>query len=50
VLKAYGYAQELIQCAIRISLGLDNTKDDADIFIKNWFNIYEKLGVKKQYA
>jgi cysteine desulfurase len=50
VLKAYGYEQELIQCAIRVSLGIDNTKADADNFISNWFDIYEKLGVKKQYA
>jgi cysteine sulfinate desulfinase/cysteine desulfurase-like protein len=45
-LKAYGYSDELSSCAIRMSLGINNTKDDADGFVKHWLSIYQKLGEK----
>ncbi len=47
VLKACGYSDELASCAIRMSLGVNNTKNDADSFIKHWLSIYKKLGDTK---
>jgi cysteine desulfurase len=46
VLKACGYDDDLASCAIRVSLGINNTKEDADSFIERWLHIYKKLGEK----
>jgi cysteine desulfurase len=43
VLTAYGYDNTLASCAIRISLGIDTTKQHIDSFIKCWLEIYKRL-------
>ncbi len=41
VLKAMGIADEVSNCSIRVSLGANNSLEEADIFINKWREIYE---------
>ncbi len=47
VLTAMGVAQDKAQCAIRISLGWNNTLEEAKKFLSVWQEIYEKNKGKK---
>lgn len=42
VLAAMGVAPDLAQCAIRVSLGWNTTKDDVDRFIDVWHRLIER--------
>jgi cysteine desulfurase len=42
VLKSYGFEEAITKCSIRISLGLMNTKNDIENFIKIWEKIYKQ--------
>lgn len=47
VLLAMGVDPELAKCAIRVSLGINNTAKDAEEFINAWKLLYSRAGVKK---
>ena len=42
VLKAMGFEDELANCAVRVSLGLETTDEDIARFAKTWLAAYEK--------
>ena len=42
VLEAMGFAQEMVSCAVRVSLGHNNNLEDAKKFIKTWKEIFTK--------
>jgi cysteine desulfurase len=39
---AMGYDEKIASTALRISLGLHNTEDEVDMFIKSWESLYYK--------
>ena len=47
VLSAMGIEDMLADCAIRVSLGHSNTKEDIDAFINSWRSLVERLSLKK---
>lgn len=47
VLLAMGVNPELAKCAIRVSLGNNNTMQDAEHFISSWKRLYERTSSKK---
>lgn len=42
VQMAMGYSEEIARCALRISLGIDNTKEEVEQFIEYWKNLYHQ--------
>jgi cysteine desulfurase len=42
VLKAMGIAEEFSTSAIRVSLGINNTHDEAEKFVKVWSKFYQR--------
>ena len=42
ILKAMNVEDEIAECAIRVSLGRDNTKEEIDQFIAIWKKLYQK--------
>ena len=47
VLKAMGVAQEVAECAIRVSIGWNTHENDLKSFASAWKNTYERLGKNK---
>lgn len=47
VLLAMGVDYETAKCAIRVSLGKNNTMDDADKFVSAWKELYERAAISK---
>lgn len=47
VLLAMGVPENLAKCAIRVSLGINNTIDDAEKFVIAWKKLYERAGIKR---
>lgn len=50
VLSSMGYPEEIGSSAIRVSIGLNNTLDEAKLFIKKWKEIYNRLSIKNEAA
>jgi len=50
VLQAMGVAKEEAETAIRISLGVDNTKAEIDEFIAVWKNLYTRVNGQRLAA
>ena len=48
VLKAMGFEDSIIKNTIRISLGLENTKEQVDKFVGLWEKMYNKLKLKNK--
>ena len=46
VLEALGHAPEITKCAIRVSLGPDNTEEEILRFIDAWQNYYRRFKAK----
>ena len=47
VLKAMGLSEEISKNALRVSLGWSSVKSDADVFIRAWQELYERLSMTK---
>ncbi len=50
VLAAMGVHADVAKCALRVSLGYANTKDDVERFISAWKDLYERSAAKRTAA
>lgn len=50
VMKAMGVEDDLANCAIRISLGWNSTKDDVDFFVQAYAKLVERVQIRKAGA
>jgi len=48
VLQAMQVDEELANCAIRVSLGWDSTKDDIELFVQAWSKLVERVKQRKE--
>lgn len=48
ILLAMGYNDNIASCAIRISLGYQNNKDQIDYFLKVWKEMYNRISLNYQ--
>ncbi|MDV7339428.1 cysteine desulfurase family protein [Terasakiella sp. A23] len=48
VLKAMQVDEGLANCAIRVSLGWDSTKDDIELFVQAWSKLVERVQKRKE--
>ena len=45
-LKSMGFEPELVDCAIRVSLGTKTKKEDIEAFLKEWQKAYQSNKMK----
>lgn len=50
VLSAMGVPADLAKCAVRVSLGHENTADEIETFLSAWKDLYEQSGAKRTAA
>jgi cysteine desulfurase len=50
VLKAMSVADDIANCALRVSLGWNSTEKDIDVFIQKWAEVYARVKLRLSAA